>query len=191
MKKLQLPLLIIVLMLLHINLFAQYGGQRQYKRAQNRPQNDGVEHSRMNQKKMVLFVVYNSETVFKKIKLRDKSKIKKLGLVLESYNNKIIEIKAFESESLNVAKTYMMQKRRETKQSGDTSIMQEAHVRIKEILKPLNLKLKAQQNLLNLNFKNTLSPKQNEKWLKYQQSKLNPKPTESKNKSKMHNRDGR
>jgi len=178
MKTIRLLLLIITILFFNVNLMAQYGRQygsrTQGRRIQNSRQ-QARPSSKVQPKNVSMFIVYNSETVFKKIKLRDKSKIKTLGAVLENYNNKIIEIKAFESEPLNVAKTYIKQKQKEAQQSGDYSIMQEARVRVKEIIAPLQQKLKNEQNLLNLKFKKDLTPKQFEKWLRYQDSKHQPK----------------
>ncbi|NQW37136.1 MAG: hypothetical protein HQ471_09040 [Flavobacteriales bacterium] len=187
MKSYRTYILVIVVILFNTHLFSQ--GQSKGN-GQNHPQENKSEDSRFSPEKMTQIVFYDTEEITKKIKLKDKGKKAQVSLAFEDFNDKMTEIKAFDSESLTFAKIYWEKKTKEAQQSGDRFILQEAQVRVKEMLAPLRKKITAQNILLDATLKKTLSEKQYDKWLKYQKSKLRPKTPSQSGQPQMQQRRG-
>lgn len=163
-----------VLILSNAALFSQMrGGYRQ-----RNPNNQGQkiqEAPKLSIDKMVQLFFYDDQKVTKALKI--KSEAKKLSIIneLEHYNNKLIEIRAFNNETLTTAKALLKSKRMESKRVGDPLIMNEARVRLKKILAPIRNKVSQQKILLNQSFKKELTPKEYTKWLKYLKNKTTNK----------------
>ncbi|MCF6214407.1 MAG: hypothetical protein L3J45_10340 [Flavobacteriaceae bacterium] len=161
-----LLLLVSSIMLFTTQLFSQNIGNRQ-----NNSQTNQTGKSQFSPEKIKLFVFYDSDVIIKKIKLKDKAKKAKLSNLIESYNDKMTEIKAFDSGVLLMAKTYLAQRIKEAKQDHDPYIVKEGQIKTKEILGPLRKKIKMQRVFLNTELKKFLTDKQYNKWLKYQKRK--------------------
>jgi hypothetical protein len=159
-----------------------YGNQRlQSQRNHSRSEPNATQNSQRNEfGQRPFFVQYDSDKVIKNIKLRDKAKKIKVGEIFETYNDKIIEIKAFQSGILDQAKLYLKRKQQEFMQSGDRVIMETARIQYKKMVAPLMQTIKTQEDLLNSKLKDQLNDKQYQKWLNYRKDKMRPKNTNNK-----------
>lgn len=129
--------------------------------------------------KMAQLIFYDAGDVIKALKVREAPKKLTLISAIDNYNNKIIEIKAFNQETLSSAKTLLQNKRATSKRIGDPLIMKEARIKLKEILKPIRQKVQEQKIILNRSFEKILNIKEYNKWLKFQKNMMSNKPKHS------------
>lgn len=152
-------------------LFAQqrrynqnYGRQQSYQRNTTTPKKFTVEN-------MAGILMYDYDEVIKKVKIKDESKKIAVEKSITKYNNKINEIKTFNSDVFNKVKKFIEQKTESTKPSNINDF-KEARLKILELLKPIVDKVDKQQKVLNQSLEKILSEKQNSKWLKYERIKI-------------------
>jgi hypothetical protein len=190
MKKLSL-FLICFLLLSHVTVFSQMqvgggAGKKGFSQSQ-RP--DGQGASNLSIDKMTQLNTFDASKVIKALKV--KTDAKKLTIIygLETYNNKLIEIKAFNNDILTTAKKFLKSKIKESKSVRDPLIMNEARVKLRKMLAPIIKKVSQQKKLLNQTFKKELTEKEYGKWLKYLKSKTHKKPNQ--NQLNSHSKNGR
>ncbi len=164
-KKILLATNLILLLSISISAQMRQGGNRQ--NFSKPPQKNQV----LNIEKMTQFEFYDDSHIIKVLKIKEAHK--KLALItdLETYNNKLIEIKAFNIDLINAANKYFKSRMVEFKRVEDPEIMDEARLKLKKMLAPIHDKLVEQKLLLNQKFKKKLTSKEYKKWLNYQRSK--------------------
>jgi len=175
MKKIFSSLFISMILLTNMSLFSQMrvgggGGKKGFSQSQ-RP--NGQSSNNLSIDKMTHLKSFDASKVIKALKV--KTDAKKLTIIygLETYNNKLIEIKAFNRDNLNAAKAFLKSKIMESKNVGDPFIMKEARIKLKKLLAPINKKVSQQKRLLNQTFKKELTEKEYGKWLKYLKNRRN------------------
>jgi hypothetical protein len=146
------------------------------------PQSKTTERAPLNITKMTHLFLYEPPTTLRVLRIKDKAKQTIITYELETYNNKLIEIKAFNKALFDTSELFLKSKINESKRTGDPYIMTGAKVKLTKMLAPIRKKVEVQKNLLNLSLKKELTTKQYSKWLKYQKSK-------SGNRTKTHKRD--
>lgn len=173
MKK-QSLFLICFLLLSHTTLFSQMRGGYRQRRFQNqvkKPQ----ETPKISIDKMAQLSFFDAAEVIRSLKINEAAKRLIVITELDKYNNKLIEIKAFNKDVLSTAQAFLKSKKSEFEYIEDPVIMSVARIKLKKILIPVTDKIRAEKLLLNQSFKRKFSPKEYEKWLKYQKSKTHTK----------------
>jgi len=152
-------------------LFAQqrrynqnYGGQQNYQRNTTAPKKFTVEN-------MAGILIYDYDEVIKKAKIKDESKKIVVEKAITKYNNKINEIKTFNSDVFSKVKRFIEQKT-ESSKTPNVNDFKEARLKILELLKPIVDKVDKQQKILNESLEKILTDKQNNKWLRYENMKI-------------------
>lgn len=141
-----------------------YGSQQQTQGTQDKPKE-------ITPEMMGGILIYNSDEVFKKVKIKDDATQQIVEKAVSQYNNKIIEIKAFSIEAFSKVKWIIDQKNADVQNSNIDDLM-EARYKINDLLKPVQDKVDAQQAILNKSLEKDLTAKQYSKWLKYALSKI-------------------
>jgi hypothetical protein len=129
--------------------------------------------SQINPENMAGILLYDSDEIIKKIKVKSSSQQTTIIKAISKYNNKINEIKAFNFETFTKVKTFLDKERNETMLNRDNLAMKEAKIEADEMLFPIREKVQEQQTIINTVFEKELSPKQYSTWLKYQEKKQN------------------
>ena len=127
---------------------------------------------------MVGIMMYDSDEVIKKIKIKKEEKKIIVKKSIAVYNNKINEIKTFGYLTFNNVKSFIIKKTNEAKLTNDYRSMGESRLKLKEMLDPIRSKIKIQDSILNTNFEKELTAKEYKNWIKYkkiQLKKLQPK----------------
>lgn len=180
MKKLSSFLILICILGNATTLFSQQKGNKQNSSYQGQASQMG--QPQMNPENMAGIFMYDAEDVFKKIKIKETTKLQIITKAITKYNNKINELKAFNYETFSNVKTFLDKKRNEAMLNQDNVTLKEAKIQANEMLKPIREKVLEQQSLINSNFLTALSPKEYNFWLKYQEKKHNElKPKTSEN----------
>ncbi|PHS51022.1 MAG: hypothetical protein COB01_11440 [Lutibacter sp.] len=133
---------------------------------------------KVNPENMVGIMMYDSDEVIKKIKVKKEPKRTNVLKSISVYNNKINEIKIFNYLTFNNVKTFISKKINEAKLTGDYRSMRDAQLKVQEMLDPIRSKIKVQDSILNENLEKELTPKEYKNWTKYRKSqiqKLKPK----------------
>ncbi|MDX1828931.1 MAG: hypothetical protein R3342_05220 [Lutibacter sp.] len=173
-------------------LFAQqrrynqnYGGQQNYQRNTSAPKKFTVEN-------MAGILMYDYDEVIKKVKIKDESKKIVVEKAITKYNNKINEIKTFNSDVFSKVKRFIEQKT-ESSKTPNVNDFKEARLKILELLKPIVDKVDKQQKILNQSLEKVFSEKQNSKWLRYESMKIKEvRPSyKANNSNKSHKRKGK
>jgi hypothetical protein len=156
-----------------MSLFSQMrggggGGNKSFSQSQ-RP--NGQSSNNLSIDKMTHLKSFDASKVIKALKVKTDAKKLTIIYALETYNNKLIEIKAFNNDILIAAKKMLKSKMAEFKNIGDPFIMKEARVKLKKLLAPINKKVSQKKRLLNQTFKKELTEKEYGKWLKYLKNK--------------------
>jgi vacuolar-type H+-ATPase subunit H len=164
-----------------------YGGQQNYQR--NTPSTP----KKLSIQNMAGILMYDYDEVIKKVKIKDESKKLVVEKAITKYNNKINEIKTFNSDVFSKVKRFIEQKT-ESAKTSNVNDFKEARLKIRELLKPVEDKVDNQQKILNESLEKILSEKQNSKWLRYENIKikeLRPSYKANNNSSKNHKGKGR
>lgn len=180
MKQLKYASLLVFILTFNSIIYAQQrgGGNRN---SQQQGQRSQTSIPTMNPENMAGILIYDTDEVVKKLKIKKAPKKAIVNQAIARHNNKVNELKVFNFETFNKVKKYLNKKREEVKLSRDFSIMKEARMNANEMLAPIRTKVMQQQNLLNTTLEKELSEKEYKKWLKYQEDelkKLNPKNAE-------------
>jgi len=156
-----------LILLLNISISAQMRQSGNRQNFSKPPQKNQA----LNIEKMTQFEFYDDSHIIKVLKIKEAHK--KLALItdLETYNNKLIEIKAFNIDLINTANKYFKSRMVEFKRVEDPEIMDETRLKLKKMLAPIHDKLVEQKLLLNQKFQKKLTSKEYKKWLNYQRSK--------------------
>jgi len=150
------------------------------------PQSKTAEIPPLNITKMTQLFLYEPPTTLRVLRIKDKAKQTVITYELETYNNKLIEIKAFNKSLFDTAEFFLKSKINESKRTGDPYIMTGAKVKLTDMLAPIRKKVAIQKNLLNQSLKKKLTAKQYVKWLKYQKSKSGIKTVKSPKRKKTY-----
>lgn len=135
----------------------------------------------INPEKMVEIIMYDSDEVIKKIKIKMDPKKAIIAKSISVYNNKIHEIKTFNFHTFSDIKSFVTKKINEAKLTNDYRSMGDVKIKMDEMLEPVRTKVTAQKNILNTAFEKELTAKQYKNWIKYQKrqlEKLKPKAPE-------------
>ncbi len=147
-------------------------------------QTEPSEKTSLSITKMTEVFLYEPSTVLKVLRIKDTPKQTAVTYIVETYNNKLIEIKAFNKDLFDTAELFLKSKVNESKRTGDPYVMSGAKVKLIEMLKPIREKVEIQKNLLNQSLKKELTAKQYTKWLNYQKSKSADKTVKTHKKKK-------
>lgn len=168
--KIAKPLFFIFLIMILSN--ATYSQQKGNKsNNSNQSQQIAMKTLPMKPENMAGILLYDSDEVIKKIKLKDLSKQILIEEAIEIYNNSISEIKAFNYQIFDEVKIYLDNARNEAKINNDKFLMKEASHNAKKMLQPVQNKVKEHHVTLNFTMENILTNKQYGKWDKYQKKK--------------------
>ena len=129
--------------------------------------------SQVNPENMAGILMYDSDEVIKKLKIKDLPQQTSVIKAISKYNNKINEIKAFNFETFAKVKTFIDKQINEAMVNRDNIAMKEAKIQVDEMLLPIREKVQEQQMIINTVFEKELSAKQYSTWLKYQEKKQN------------------
>lgn len=138
----------------------------------------GIKTPKVNPENMVGIMMYDSDAVIKKIKLKKEPKKTNVLKFIAAYNSKINEIKTFSYLTFNDVKTFITKKDNEFKLTKDYRSMNDARLKVKEMLDPIRSKIIIQDSILNANLEKELTAKEYKNWVKYQKvqvKKLKPK----------------
>jgi hypothetical protein len=121
----------------------------------------------VNVKKMAGIITYDTSEAIKKIKVKKLENKNYVEWAIDHYNQKINELKIFNTDTFDSVKYYINQKRQEAQLSNDINLLKEAKIKVDEILQPIKNKVNDAQNTLNRGLEKHLSSKQYKAWLKY------------------------
>ncbi|MBL4939736.1 MAG: hypothetical protein JKY16_05595, partial [Lutibacter sp.] len=102
----------------------------------------------VNPENMVGIMMYDSDEVIKKIKIKKEEKKIIVKKSIAVYNNKINEIKTFGYLTFNNVKSFIIKKTNEAKLTNDYRSMGESRLKLKEMLDPIRSKIKIQDSIL-------------------------------------------
>ncbi len=180
MKKLSSFLILVCILGNATTLFSQQKGNKQNSSKQS--QGNNMMQSQINPENMAGILMYDSDEVLKKVKVKNATQQALITKTLSKYNNKINEIKAFNYETFSNVKTFLAKKNNEAMLNQDNITLKDAKIQANEMLKPIREKVQEQQVLMNSIFKKQLTPKEYNSWIKYQEKKHNElKPKTSEN----------
>lgn len=171
MKKTSLILIFICIIGNATTLFSQQRGNKQNSSQQG--QGGEMMQPQINPESMAGILMYDSDEVIKKVKVKNAPQQTSIVKAISKYNNKINEIKTFNFESFTKVKTFLEKESNEAMLNRDNIAMKEARVHANEMLLPIREKIQEQQAMINTIFEKELSPKQYSTWLKYQEKKHN------------------
>jgi len=166
--------LICFLLLSHSVIFSQMRSTFR-QRNPNKQGQKKQETPKISIAKMAQLSFFDAAEVIRSLKINEAAKRLAIITEIDNYNNKLIEIKAFNKDVLSTAQSFLKSKKSEFEYIEDPVIMSVASVKLKKILAPVTDKIRAEKLLLNQSFKRKFSPKEYEKWLKYQKRKTNSK----------------
>ena len=126
----------------------------------------------VNPENMVGIIMYDSDEVIKKIKIKKEPKRTNILKSISVYNNKINEIKIFNYLTFSNVKTFISKKINEAKLTGDYRSMPDAQLKVQEMLDPIRSKIKIQDSILNTNFEKELTAKEYKNWIKYKKGQI-------------------
>lgn len=176
MKRLKNNILLVFVFTFSTVLFAQQRGSRGNS-SQQQGQDSQMAASKVTPQNMARIIMYDSEEVIKKLKIK-KAPLKKVVMqAISKHNNKVNEIKTFNYETFDDVDKFLTKKRSEAMLNRDSSRMKESQMQANEMLAPLRKKVLLQKNILNTTLEKELSEKQYKVWIKYQKGalkKLNP-----------------
>lgn len=161
----------IYFLIFSIVLFAQQTRYNQNYRGQQNQQRNTTTPKKVTIENMAGILMYDYDEVIKKVKIKDESKKIVVEKAITKYNNKINEIKTFNSDVFSKVKRFIEQKT-ESAKTSNINDFKEARLKIRELLKPIVDKVDHQQKILNQSLEKILSEKQNSKWLKYEKIKI-------------------
>jgi len=183
MKKI---VLLAFLLLTQVGIFSQMrGGCMNRQGYKQKRQAQPSESSKFNINNMTQFYFYDSSVVLKILKIKKEALRIEIISEIEIYNNKLIELRAFNKDTFIAAKSYLKSKKEDFKLTGNSSIMPSARKKLKEMLAPIRKKVILQKKKLNEALLKKLTPKQYSKWLKYQERKSKSSSKKNKNQSNM------
>ncbi len=162
------------------------GGNRQGQQ-QGQGQNKLQEFKADN---AVGIIVYDADEIIKKTKVKDKNTKYLITKAVNSFNQQLVEIKFINAEKLEEVTTLVNLKRKEAMANRNMEEMKSIQSSAKELLKPIKQQVKAEEKILNNQFKELLNEKQFKKWEKYQKAKkraLKPKGMSQGNKQQKGN----
>ncbi len=162
------------------------GGNRQGQQ-QGQGQNKLQEFKAEN---AVGIIVYDADEIIKKTKIKDKNTKYLITKAVNSFNQQLVEIKFINAEKLEKVTTLVNLKRKEAMANRNMEEMKSIQSSAKELLKPIKQQVKAEEKILNNQFKELLNEKQFKKWKKYQKAKkraLKPKGMSQGNKQQKGN----
>ncbi|MCF6181617.1 hypothetical protein [Lutibacter sp.] len=146
--------------------------------SQQKGSHSGNGNFHVNVKKLAGIVPYDSDEVIKRIKVKKSENKIIVEQAIDKYNQKINELKIFNTDIFTSVKLFINQKSQEAKLSNDINILKEAKIKVDETLQPLKDKVAKAQNVLDKEFKIRLNAKQLKAWSKYVKRKkeaLKPK----------------
>lgn len=184
MQQLKHSFFIVFLLTFNTVLFSQQRGNKQ-NLLQQQGQNTQVKQAKINPENMVRIIIYDSNEVVKKLKIKTNQLKIVISKSISKHNNKINELKVFNYETFNLVKTFLKQKREEARLSRDFSIMKEAQMKANKMLATIRMEVKKEKMILNAKLKDKLTEKEYKKWLKYQQGELKKLNPNSPNRSQM------
>jgi len=135
--------------------------------SQQSAKKSGDKSFKVNVKKMAGIIVYDTEEVIKKIKIKKTDTKNYVEWAIDKYNEKINELKIFNTDTFSEVNIYINQKRQEAQLSNDINILKEAKLKVDETLQPLKDKVEKAKTTLNHGFEKHLNAKQYKSWLKY------------------------
>ncbi|MDO9037809.1 MAG: hypothetical protein Q7U59_05610 [Lutibacter sp.] len=171
MKKISRLLIFVYIIVNVTTLFAQQKGNKQ--NSSHQMQGSQMAQPQMNPENMAGIFMYDAAEVLKKIKVKEITKKQAITKAITKYNNKINELKAFNYATFSNVKTFLAKKRNEAMLNQDNVTLKESKIQANEMLQPIREKVQEQQALINSIFKNELTPKEYNFWLKYQEKKHN------------------
>jgi hypothetical protein len=181
MSKYTLKLGLFSIILLMTGAVEAQRGQRQGGHSQNR---GGSQEAmpKFNSENAIGILTYDYEKVQKKTKLKKDDKQRSVEKIISDYNQIINEIKFLHSEEFKETESFVEMKKEEAKINRDRDAMDYIHTEaIKKLSRVKSKVLQAEQQLNN-KLVIVFSEKQNNKWLRYQQTRkesLKPKRPES------------
>lgn len=128
--------------------------------------------SKVNPENMAGIIMYDSDEVIKKIKLKNEPKKIIVKKSFSYYNNKINETKIFNYITFNNVKEFIIKKNNEIQLTKDYRSMGDARLKIQSMLEPIRTKIKIQDSILNTILKEELTAKQYKNWTKYKRLQL-------------------
>ena len=127
---------------------------------------------KVNPENMVGIIMYDSDEVIKKVKIKTASKKIIVKKSIAVYNNKINEIKTFGYLTFNNVKSFITKKTNEAKLTNDYRSFGESRLKVQEMLDPIRSKIKIQDSILNTSFEKELTAKEYKNWTKYKKIQL-------------------
>ena len=177
MKQIKNNILLVFLVTFSSVLFSQQRGNNQNYSSQQ-GQSSQMTEAKINPQNMARIIMYDSDEVIKKVKIKNIAKQAIVSRAIAAHNNKINEIKTFNFETFDNVSKFLTKKRNEATLNRDFNTMKESQMQANEMLAPIREKVLIQKNILCTAFEKELSEKQYKAWLKYQEGelkKLSPK----------------
>ena len=135
----------------------------------------------VNPELMAGIIIYDTDAAVKKIKLKKDPQKANTIKAISLYNSKINEIKVFNVITFKNIKSFVTKKYNEVQLTKDYRSMEEARMKLGDMINPVKEKVEAQKSILNETLEKELSAKQYKNWLKFQRTefkKLQPKAPE-------------
>ncbi|WP_343329367.1 hypothetical protein [Polaribacter staleyi] len=161
-------ILFITILFFTFNLLAQRsrGGGRQ--QGQNPEANRTKEIKKLSAKEIAGIFYYDVDEVIKKIKVKDDDKQYSLTRALRNYNFKIKEILFLNTTKFTDLDLLMNSISKGKDNESSINIRE----KVREVIRPIKDSVHKNEKELNGILKGVLSEKQDKKWLKYQQNKI-------------------
>jgi len=183
MKKAKLLFFTFLIVILSNSIYSQKRGNG--SNHSNQSMSSAMKTMPIKPENMAGILMYDTDEVIKKLKIKESSKQVLIEDIIDTYNNSISEVKAFNNQLFDEVKIYLDNARNEAKINNDKFLMKEASHNAKEMLKPVQEKVKEHHEVLNFAMKNILTDKQFSKWNKYQKKKHAELKPSSNNNSQM------
>ncbi|NOQ91893.1 MAG: hypothetical protein GQ552_04160 [Flavobacteriaceae bacterium] len=183
MKKVKLLFFTFLIVILSNSIYSQKRGNGSNQSNQN--MSSAMKTMPIKPENMAGILLYDTDEVIKKLKIKESPKQVLIEDAIDSYNNNISEVKAFNNQLFDEVKIYLGNARNEAKINNDKFLMKEASQNAKEMLKPVQEKVKKHHEILNFAMENILTDKQFSKWNKYQKKKFAELKPSSSNNSQM------
>ena len=189
-------ILLIFLVLLSLNFYAQPPNGNGNRPQQNRQANQKKEPKKFNAENIAGIFYYDTKEVIKKLKIKDDKKKYSVSKFLKNYNSDIREISFSNSEKLKALNVFVdsNRKKRGPQAFDDDNDDEDSdkkgdgmREKIDKIIRPIRNQVHEKEIKLNDNLESILSEKQFGKWIKYQKNlkdKLRPKKPNNQRKSR-------
>lgn len=169
MKKEKLLFFTFLIVILSSSIYSQKRGNGSNHSSQN--QSSTMRTVPLKPENMVGILLYDSDKVIKKLKIKESSKQMQIENAIDIYNNRISEIKAFNNQLFDDVKIYLDNAREKSKINNDKFLIKEANQNARKMLKPVQERVKGHHDVLNFTMGEILTEKQYLKWNKYQKKK--------------------